>query len=309
VAAVALANAQSYPSRLIRIVVPFAAAGTSDLVARILAQELNKAWNVPVIVDNRPGAGGNIGSDAAARSVPDGYTLLLGTVATHGINASLYKNLPYDPVKDFVPVSLVASSPSVLEVNRSLPVNSVSELIAYAKQNPSKLFFGSAGNGSSHHLAGALFNSMAGVEMVHVPYRGTGAAMTDLLAGQIQVIFDTLPSAMSFVQSDQVKVLGVSGSTRDPSLPDVPTISEVALPGYEVASWYGILAPAGTPLEVVRKINAEIARIVRDPSIRDKLVAQGAAPVGGEPEEFASFIEREIAKWAVVVKQSGAVVN
>ena len=183
VAAVALANAQSYPSRLIRIVVPFAAAGTSDLVARILAQELNKAWNVPVIVDNRPGAGGNIGSDAAARSVPDGYTLLLGTVATHGINASLYKNLPYDPVKDFVPVSLVASSPSVLEVNRSLPVNSVSELIAYAKQNPSKLFFGSAGNGSSHHLAGALFNSMAGVEMVHVPYRGTGAAMTDLLAG------------------------------------------------------------------------------------------------------------------------------
>jgi tripartite-type tricarboxylate transporter receptor subunit TctC len=303
------AAAGQFPEHPIRLIVPFAAGGTSDVVARILGQELGKAWKTAVIIDNRPGAGGNIGAELVARAAPDGYTLLLGTVATHGINVSLYKKLSFDPVKDFAPVSLVASTPSVLEVNSSVPVNSVQELIAYAKRNPRKLNFGSPGNGSSHHLAGELFDSMAGVQMVHVPYRGTAAAMTDVLSGQIQVIFDTLPSAMPFVKSGHVKVLGVSSVRRDPALPNVPTIAEAGVPGYEIGSWYGILAPAGTPPAIVERISAEVRRIVRDPAVSARLAAQGATPVGSTPAEFSAFIKREIAKWAVVIKGSGAVVN
>ncbi|OWT80192.1 MULTISPECIES: tripartite tricarboxylate transporter substrate binding protein [unclassified Achromobacter] len=303
------ATAAGYPNNPIRIIVPFAAGGTSDLVTRILAQAMGTELKVAVIVDNRPGAGGNIGSELVARAAPDGYTLLMGTVATHGINASLYKSMPFDPVKDFAPVSLVASTPSVLEVNPALPVKSVAELIAYAKAHPGKLYFGSAGNGSSHHLAGELFDSMAGVKMTHVPYRGTAAAVTDTMGGQVQVIFDTLPSAMPFVKSGQLRALAVTSAQRDPALPDLPTLAEAGLPGYEVGSWYGLLAPAGTPPEIVDKVSKLVAELVRRPDIKQKLQAQGATAVGSTPAEFATHIAGEIKKWRPVVQESGARVD
>jgi tripartite-type tricarboxylate transporter receptor subunit TctC len=303
------AQADSYPSHPIRIIVPFAAGGTSDLVTRIVGQALGTELKVAVIIDNRPGAGGNIGSDLVAHAAPDGYTLLMGTVATHGINATLYKKMPFDPVNDFAPISLVASTPSVLEVNPSLPVKSVQDLIAYAKENPGKLYFGSAGNGSSHHLAGELFDTMASVKMTHVPYRGTAAAVTDTIAGQVQVIFDTLPSAMPFVKSGQLRALAVTSAQRDPSLPNLPTLAESGLPGYEVGSWYGLLAPAGTPPAAVDKISKLVAQIVRRPDIRQKLIEQGATPVGDTPAEFATHIASELKKWAPIVKASGAQVD
>jgi tripartite-type tricarboxylate transporter receptor subunit TctC len=306
---VGVARADDYPSHPIRIVVPFAAGGTSDLVTRILGQALGTALKVAVVVDNRPGAGGNIGSDLVAHAAPDGYTLLMGTVATHGINATLYKKMPFDPVEDFAPISLVASTPSVLEVNPSLPVKSVQDLIDYAKANPGKLYFGSAGNGSSHHLAGELFDSMAGVKMTHVPYRGTAAAVTDTIAGQVQVIFDTLPSAMPFVKSGQLRAIAVTSSRRDPALPNLPTLAESGLPGYEVGSWYGLLAPAGTPPAVVEKISKLVAQLVRRPDIKQKLLEQGATPVGDTPAEFAAHIASELKKWAPVVRASGAQVD
>jgi tripartite-type tricarboxylate transporter receptor subunit TctC len=303
------AQASDYPSHAIRIIVPFAAGGTSDLVTRIVGQALGTELKVAVVVDNRPGAGGNIGSELVSQAAPDGYTLLMGTVATHGINATLYKKMPFDPVKDFAPISLVASTPSVLEVNPSLPVKSVQDLIAYAKANPGKLYFSSAGNGSSHHLAGELFDTMAGVKMTHVPYRGTAAAVTDTIAGQVQVIFDTLPSAMPFVKSGQLRALGVTSSRRDPSLPNLPTMAESGLTGYEVGSWYGLLAPAGTPPAIVDKISKLVAQIVNRPDIKQKLIEQGATPVGDTPAEFAEHISSELKKWAPVVRASGAQVD
>ncbi|SHH65530.1 Bug family tripartite tricarboxylate transporter substrate binding protein [Pollutimonas bauzanensis] len=299
-------QAQQYPSSPIRLVVPFAAGGTSDTVGRILAEKLNNRFKVAVVVDNRPGAGGNIGSDIVSHAAPDGYTMLLGTVATHGINASLYKKLSFDPVKDFAPVSLVASTPSVLMINPSVPVDSVPELIAYAKAHPGQLNFGSSGNGSSHHLAGELFNSLAGTQITHIPYRGTAAAQVDLISGQIQVLFDTLPSAMPHVKAGKLKALAVTSAKRDPSLPNLPTIAETGLAGYEVGSWYGVLLPAGTPPAIVDKVSTAIAEIVRMPEVSAKLLAQGATPVGGTPQEFAAHIRRELDKWAVVIKNSGA---
>ena len=307
--AVTPAFAEDYPSRPIRVVVPFAAGGTSDLIGRTIGQALGGKLNTSVVIDNRPGAGGNIGSDLVAHASPDGYTLLLGTVATHGINASLYKSMVFDPVKDFSPISLVASSPSVLEVNAALPIKSVHDLIAYAKSNPGKLNFGSAGNGSSHHLAGELFSTMAGVKMTHVPYRGTAAAVTDTIAGEVQVIFDTLPSAMPFIKSGQLRPLAVSSAKRDPALPDLPTLAESGLPNYEVGSWYGLLAPAGTPPAIVETLSKSVAEIVSRPAIKQKLIEQGATPIGSTPIEFSAHIDRELKKWAPVVKASGAQID
>lgn len=303
------AGAQTYPSQSIRLLVPFAAAGTSDLVSRIVANELANLWSVPVVVENRAGAGGNVGTEVIAKAAPDGYSLLMGTVATHAINSSLYGSLPFDHIKDFSPVSLVASTPSVLEVNLALPVNSVQELIAYAKNNPGKLNFGSAGNGSSHHLAGELFNTLAGTKMVHVPYRGTAAALTDVVGGQIQLVFDTLPSSMSFIKANKLKVLAVTSAQRDPALPDVPTIAESGVPNYEVGSWYGLLVPAGTPKPIVDKLGQAIAQIVRIPEVRAKLLALGATPVGNTPQEFVAHIRKETDKWSTVIKSSGAKVD
>ena len=303
------AHADSYPSQPIRLVVPYAAGGTSDTVARLLSEEIAKKLDTPVVVENKAGAGGNIGTEQAARAKPDGYTMLMGVVATHGINANLYKNIGYDPVKDFSPITLIASSPSVVLVNPEVPVDSIQELIDYAKGNPGKLNFGSSGNGSSHHLAGELFKSMAAVDMTHIPYRGTAAAQVDLMAGEIQVLFDTLPAAMPHVKAGKVKPLGVSSTERDPALPDLPTVAEAGVPGYEVGSWYGLLFPANTPKEIVDRMNEVVVEIVQAPAISKRLIELGATPVANSPEEFATHIEQELNKWAKVIETANARVD
>jgi tripartite-type tricarboxylate transporter receptor subunit TctC len=308
-AVAAPAQAQSYPDKPIKLVVPFAPAGATDVLARIVGQKLSELEKQPVIVDNRAGAGGNIGSDAVAKAAPDGYTLLMGAVGTHAINVSLYKKMPYDPVKDFIPVVLVATVPNVLVVPASLPVNSVKELIAYGKANPGKLNFGSSGNGTSIHLSGELFKSMTGMDMQHVPYKGSGPATVDLLSGQVQMMFDNLPSAMPNIKSGKLKALAVTSAKRSPSLPDVPTIAEAGVPGYEAPSWFGILVPKGTPPEIVAKLNTDINKILAMPDTKKKFLEQGAEPAGGTPEQFAALINSEIPKWAKVVKASGAQID
>jgi tripartite-type tricarboxylate transporter receptor subunit TctC len=296
----------NYPAKPVRLVVPFPAGGTTDILARAVAQKLSEAWGQQVIVDNRPGAGGNIGSDLVAKSKPDGYTLLMGTVGTHAINPSLYKNMPYDHVKDFAPVILVAGVPNVLVVNPSLPVHSVPELIAYAKANPGKLNFASSGNGTSIHLSGELFKAMTGVEMTHVPYKGSAPALTDLIGGQVQLMFDNLPSSLPFIKAGKLRALAVTSGARAAALPDLPTLAESGLPGFEASSWFGVLAPAGTPRDIVAKLNGAIAGWLASPEAKEKLLAQGAIAAGGAPEDFARHIGAETSKWAKVVKASGA---
>ena len=306
-APVALAQTPApYPSKPIRLVVPFPAGGTTDILARAVAQKLSEAWGQQVIVDNRPGAGGNIGSDIVAKAAPDGYTLVMGTVGTHAINPSLYRKMPYDHVKDFAPVILVAGVPNVLVVNPSLPVHTVRELIDYAKANPGKLNFASSGNGTSIHLSGELFKTMAGVQMTHVPYKGSAPALTDLMGGQVQLMFDNLPSSLQLIQAGKLRAIAVTSTARAAALPDVPTIAESGLPGFEASSWFGVLAPAGTPREIVTKLNATIAAWLATPDAKDKLLSQGAIAAGGTPEAFARHIDAETAKWAKVVKMSGA---
>jgi tripartite-type tricarboxylate transporter receptor subunit TctC len=306
-APVALAQTQAqYPSKPIRLVVPFPAGGTTDILARAVAQKLSEAWGQQVIVDNRPGAGGNIGSDIVAKAAPDGYTLVMGTVGTHAINPSLYRKMPYDHVKDFAPVILVAGVPNVLVVNPSLPVHTVRELVDYAKANPGKLNFASSGNGTSIHLSGELFKTMAGVQMTHVPYKGSAPALTDLMGGQVQLMFDNLPSSLQLIQAGKLRAIAVTSTARAAALPDVPTIAESGLPGFEASSWFGVLAPAGTPREIVTKLNATIGAWLATPDAKDKLLSQGAIAAGGTPEAFARHIDAETAKWAKVVKMSGA---
>jgi tripartite-type tricarboxylate transporter receptor subunit TctC len=299
-------SAANYPAKPVRLVVPFPAGGTTDILARAVAQKLSEAWGRQMIVDNRPGAGGNIGSDLVAKSAPDGYTLLMGTVGTHAINPSLYKNMPYDHVKDFAPVILVAGVPNVLVVNPSLPVHSVPELIAYAKANPGKLNFASSGNGTSIHLSGELFKAMTGVEMTHVPYKGSAPALTDLIGGQVQLMFDNLPSSLPFIKAGKLRALAVTSGARAAALPDLPTLAESGLQGFEASSWFGVLAPAGTPRDIVAKLNGAIAGWLASPEAKGKLLAQGAIAAGGTPEDFARHIGAETSKWAKVVKASGA---
>jgi tripartite-type tricarboxylate transporter receptor subunit TctC len=304
-----LAGAQTYPTKPIRIVVPFPPGGATDILARDVAQKLSESFGQQVIVDNRPGAGGNIGSELVARSAPDGYTLEMGTVGTHAINASLYSKMPYDHVKDFVPVILVAGVPNVLVVNPAVPANSVAELIAYAKANPGKLNFASSGAGTSIHLSGELFKVMAGVQMTHIPYKGSAPALQDLLGGQVQLMFDNLPPSLPQIKAGKLRALAVTSLTRAPALPDVPTVAEAGLPGFEASSWFGILAPAGTPPAIVAKLNAEIAKWLATPEAKEKLSKQGANAAGGSPEDFARHIAAETTKWAKVVKDSGAKVD
>jgi tripartite-type tricarboxylate transporter receptor subunit TctC len=305
----AVSSAQTYPTKPIRLVVPFPPGGATDILARDVAQKLTEAWGQSVIVDNRPGAGGNIGSELVAKSAPDGYTLEMGTVGTHAINASLYAKMPYDHVKDFTPVILVAGVPNVLVVTPSLPVNSVAELIAYAKANPGKLNFASSGNGTSIHLSGELFKVMAGVQMTHIPYKGSAPALQDLIAGQVQLMFDNLPPSLPQIKAGKLRALAVTSLARAPALPDVPTLAESGLPGFEASSWFGILAPAGTPAPIVAKLNAEVAKWLATPEAKEKLLKQGANPAGGTPEDFAKHIAAETAKWAKVVKDSGAKID
>ena len=303
------AFAQVYPNHAIRLVVPFPAGGTTDILARAAAQKLTESLGQPVVVDNRPGAGGNIGADVVAKSAPDGYTLLMGTVGTHAINPSLYTKMPYDHVKDFVPVVLVAGVPNVLVVNPSVPVNSVADLIKLAKSKPGAINFASSGSGTSIHLSGELFKTMAGVDMTHVPYKGSAPALTDLIGGQVQVMFDNLPSALPQIKGGKLRAIAVTSLKRAPVLPDVPTIAESGLPGFEASSWFGVLAPAGTPAPVVARLNAEVNKWLQSPEAREQLLAQGAVAAGGTPEQFAAHIRAETEKWAKVVKASGAKVD
>ncbi|MBP0622820.1 tripartite tricarboxylate transporter substrate binding protein [Cupriavidus consociatus] len=306
--------ADPYPSKPVRLVVPFAAGGTTDILARAVAAELAKlpGWNV--VVDNKPGAGGNIGADIVAKAAPDGYTLLMGTVGTHGINQSLYGKLPFDPIKDFAPITEVAAVPNVLVVNPAFAqqnkIDSVKDLIAYARANPGKLNMASSGNGTSIHLAGELFKTQTKTFMVHFPYKGSGPALTDLTGGTMQVMFDNLPSSMALIKAGKLKALAVTSAKPSPALPGVPTIAQAAgLPQYEASSWFGMLAPAGTPPEIVHRIQQEVAKALGAPAVRERLQAQGAEPVGNTPEQFAALIRAETTKWAKVVKDSGAKVD
>jgi len=307
--AASFAHAQAYPAKPIRVVVPFPPGGATDILARAAGQKLTETLGQPVIIDNRPGAGGNIGSELVAKSGNDGYTLLMGTVGTHAINASLYAKMPYDHVKDFVPIVLVAGVPNVLVVHPSVPANSVQELIAYGRANPGKLNFASSGSGTSIHLAGELFKVMTGVQMTHVPYKGSAPAVSDLLGGQVQLMFDNLPSALPHIKGGKLKALAVTSMARAPALPDIPTVSESGVPGFEASSWFGLLAPAGTPRDVVTRINGEVAKWLASADGKEKLAAVGANAAGGSPEDFAKHIAAETAKWAKVVKESGAKVD
>ena len=300
---------EGYPTKPIRLVVPFPAGGSLDVVARAIGQKLTEAWGQPVVIDNRPGAGGNIGADLVAKSAPDGYTILEGALSTHAVNVSLYSKMPYDPVRDFAPITLVAVTPNVLVLNPSVPANSVKELIAYAKANPGKLSFGSGSNGSAGHLAGELFKTEAGVDMVHVPYKGAAPAMQDLLSGQIQLMFDNLANSMQQVRAGKLKALAVTTEHRSTLVPDLPTLSESGLPGFDISTWWGFFAPAGTPKEIIVKWNTEVARILATPEMKAFFAQQGAEPSPTSPEAFGAMIRREIAKYAKIVKASGAKVD
>jgi len=304
----------AWPNKPVKIVVPFAAGGTTDILARAIAPDLSKAFGQQFIVDNRGGAGGNVGADIVAKSPGDGYTLLMGTVGTHGINRALYDKLPYDPIKDFVPITLVAAVPNVMvmqtEKARSLGINTVPDFIKYARAHPGKINMASSGNGTSIHLAGELFKSMTGIYMVHLPYRGSGPALMDLVGGTADVMFDNLPSSMAFIKAGKLKALAVTSRQRSAALPDVPTIEEAAgLKGFDATSWFGLLAPAGTSPDIVNRIQQEVAKSLNTPAIKEKLLAQGAIPSGNTPAEFAKHIENEHIKWARVVKASGAKVD
>ena len=308
------AHAQSWPSKPVRIIVPFPPGGTTDIVARSLGVELQKMWGQPVIVENRAGAGGNVGAEAVAKSANDGYTLLMGTVGTHAINAPLFaqngNKMPFDPVKDFVPITLAAGVPNVMVVHPKVPVNSVSEFIAYAKANPGKLNMASSGNGTSIHLTGELFKTMTETYMVHLPYRGSAPAVSDLLAGNTDVMFDNLPSALPHIKAGKLKALAVTSRARSPALPNVPTIEEAAkLNGFDASSWFGLFAPAGTSRTIVDKIQADVAKALAMPEVRERFVAQGAQPSGSTPDQFAAFIRAETDKWTKVVKISNAKVD
>ena len=314
VAALPAVAQTTWPNKPVKIVVPFAPGGTTDILARAVAPELSKAFGQPFIVENRAGAGGNLGADVVAKSPGDGYTLLMGTVGTHGINKSLYAKMPFDPQKDFAPVTLVAGVPNVMVVNaekaKAMGINSVNDFIKYARANPGKLNMASSGNGTSIHLAGELFKSMSGTFMLHFPYRGSSPALLDLLAGNTDVMFDNLPSSMPHIKSGKLKALAVTSAQRSAVLPELPTIEEAAgLKGFEASSWFGLLAPAGTPADVVSRIQQETAKALNVPAIKEKLLAQGAIPSGNTPQEFAKFIDSEIKKWAQVVKVSGAKVD
>jgi tripartite-type tricarboxylate transporter receptor subunit TctC len=301
----AAARAQAgWPNKPVRVVVPFAPAGTTDILARALTPELGKAFGQPFVIDNKPGAGGNLGADAIAKSAPDGYNLLMGTVGTHAINAALYPKMPFDPARDFVPIVLVAGVPNVLVINPAKAdaygVKNVADLIRYAKANPGKLNMASSGNGTSIHLSGELFKSMTGTFMLHFPYRGSGPALIDLLGGTMDVMFDNLPSALPHIKSGKLRALAVTSAQRSAALPEVPTIAEAGpVKGFDASSW----------MEIVGRINQETAKAFQSPAFKERLLSQGAIPGGQPPAEFAKFIAAETAKWAQVVKVSGAKVD
>ncbi len=312
-----VAHAQSaWPNRPVRIVVPFSAGGTTDILARAIAPELQRVFGQPFIVDNKPGAGGNSGAAEVAKSPADGYTLLMGTVGTHAINPALYPKMPYDHIKDFAPVTLVAGVPNVVVMNpasaQKYGINTLADLVRAAKANPGKLNLASSGNGTSIHLSAELFKSLTGTFMLHLPYRGSGPALIDLIGGNVDLMFDNLPSALPHIKSGKLKALAVTSAQRSGALPEVPTVAEAGGPllkHYEASSWFGLLAPAGTPADVVSRIQQETAKAMATPLIKERLLSQGAIPGGMSPADFTHFIAAETKKWAQVVKASGAKID
>jgi len=300
--------AQSYPSKPIRLVLPYPPGGGTDVIARPLAQKLTEQLGQQVIVDNRGGAGGNIGMEFVAKSPADGYTLLFALTAQYAVNPSLYPKLPYDPVRDYAPISLLANAPYLLVVHPALPAKSVAELVALVKARPGQLSYSSSGNGSGAHLAGEMLRSLARVEIVHVPYKGAGPAMPDLIAGQVQLSFITYTAAGPHIKTGRLRALGVTTAKRSPTLPDLPAIGETVA-GYDSAVWYGFAAPAGTPPEIVSKLNTEVLRVLAAPDFRSRITLEAVSPIGSTPEEFGSFMKSEIVRWAKVVKDSGAKVD
>jgi tripartite-type tricarboxylate transporter receptor subunit TctC len=301
-----IAGAQSaYPNKPIRMIVPYPPGGPTDVLGRIVAQKLSENLGQQVVVENRPGASGMIGSEIVAKAAPDGYTLL-ANASIHVINPSLYPKMNFDALRDFAPVSLIAQVPLILVVNPGLPVKSVQELIALGKAQPNLLNFGSSGNAAAPHLAGESFKIATGVQMQHVPYKGSAPALTDLIGGQVQLIFDSMPSAMPHVKSGKIRALAVTTAKRSPTVPDLPTIAESGVPGFDISTWYGVWAPAGTPKEIVNKVAAEMAKALQQPAMRERLAALGAEPVGNTPEEFAAYCQSELAKWSKIVRESGA---
>ena len=302
----AVASGQNYPNRSIRFVVPYAPGGSTDIVARILAQKLSDAMGQQVVVDNRPGAGGSIGADVVAKSPPDGYTMVTAVTGIMAINQYLYRKLPFDPEKDFAPVTQVGSLPLILVVHPSLPAKNVREFIAIAKAKPGQLNYGSSGVGTATHMTTELFKSMAGVDLVHIPYKGSGQVMGDVIGGQLALIFDQIVSSLPHVQGGKLRMLAITSAKRFPSLPDVPTIAESGVPGYESISWAGVAVPAGTPKEIIARLHTEIVKVLAAPDIRERFLRDGIETVGSTPEQFTEHIRRERIKWAKVVKDSGA---
>jgi tripartite-type tricarboxylate transporter receptor subunit TctC len=300
------AAAQTYPSRPIRLIAPFATGGSTDLLARIVGQKLSEAWGQQVVVENRGGAGGTIGVEMAAHAAPDCYTLVMGHIGTFGANPTLYPKLPYDPIKDFAPITLLAMVPNGMAVHPALPVRSVRDFVALARAKPGQLLYGSGGSGSAAHLAMVNFELLAKVKLTHIPYKGTGPAIFDLIAGQISTMITGMAALMPHIKSEKLRLIAVGTAKRLAVAPDVPTISEAGVAGYEVTQWYGILAPAATPRDIVLKLNAEMVRALRQPEVRERLAADGTVPVGNTPEEFGAHIKAEIAHWAPVVRASGA---
>ena len=298
------AQAGAYPNHQIKIISPFATGGIADGFSRIIAQGLSESFGQPVIVENKAGGGGNIGADFVAKSPADGYTLIMGSIGTHAVNPYLVKNMPYDPLKDFVPVVFVLDAEGLLAVNPNLPVKNVAELIAYLKANPGKFSYGSGGIGTASHLAGELFVMTTKVDMTHIPYKGNALAITDLIGGQTQVMFATMPTILPYVKSDKLRGLAVTGAGRDPSMPDLPSISET-LPGFDVKNWIGLFAPAGTPPAVVKKLHDEVAKIMQQPAVQKKLEAEGAKYYAMTPEAFGVFQKKESVRWGKIIKSAG----
>jgi len=303
-----LALAQGWPSRPIRYVVPFPPAGATDITARITADRITGPLGQPVIVENRPGAAGNVGTAMVAKAAPDGYTILQLTVA-QSISQTLYTKLDYNLERDLEPVALIAMVPNVMEVNPSVPAHTVQEFIALAKSKPGQIFFASSGSGTSIHMSAEMFKMMTGVDIIHVPYKGSGPALTDLVGGQVSVMWDNLPSSISFIKSGKLRALAVTSATRFPELPDVPTMQEAGVPGFEATAWFGIVAPKGTPKEIITRINSEVNRALETPEVKEKMLRQGAVATPRTPEQFGEFIRNEVAKWSKVVKASGAKVD
>jgi tripartite-type tricarboxylate transporter receptor subunit TctC len=299
-------QAQDYPAKPIRLIIPYTPGGTADMLARTMGQKMAASLGQQIIIDNRPGAGGNIGADLAAKAASDGYTILMGTVATHAINPNLYPTMPYDADKDFAPIVLIATLPNLLVVNPSVPAKNVQELVALAKAKPGELAFASAGNGTSQHLSGELFKKMTGVDMIHIPYKGSAPAVSDLIGGQVQLMFDNIPSSLPQVRAGKLRALAVTGPKRSPVLPDLPTLSEAGLPGFSITSWFALFAPAGTPSKILLRLNKEAGKAIASQDLRQQWLAQGIEPAGGTAEQLAEFRRIEAPKWAKIVRDTGA---